>query len=140
MDNMTKRQRSLTMSRIRSKDTRPECRVRSFLYKMGYRYKKNVRELPGSPDIVLRKYNSVIFINGCFWHHHEGCSKATMPKTNKTYWREKLQRNAAKDNANSRMLNSMGWRVITIWECEINQDLSSALAKIIEFLNKPIDF
>jgi len=136
MDNMTKQQRTITMSKIRSKNTSPECRFRLSLFRMGYRYKKNVRQLPGSPDIVMKKYGLVIFINGCFWHRHEGCIKATIPNTNRPYWQKKFQRNIARDIANSRILESMGWRVMTIWECEIKQDLSSSLDKVVELLSR----
>ena len=135
MDNMTSGQRSLTMSNIKSKETSPERKLRLSLFRIGYRYRKNVRLLPGKPDIVLRKYGSIIFVNGCFWHHHNGCGKATIPQTNVAYWQEKLRRNISKDTTNLKMLEEMGWKVMTVYECEINNDLASTLTKVVEFLN-----
>ena len=139
MDNMTKRQRSETMSKIRSEDTSPERKLRRSLFRLRYRYRKNVSYLPGCPDIVMRKYHSVIFINGCFWHHHQGCSKATIPHTNRPYWQEKLKRNTSRDATNLRMLKNTGWRVLTIWECEINKDFDATLIKVVEFLKATSD-
>lgn len=136
MDNMSKRQRSFTMARIRSKNTTPERKIRSALFKMGFRYRKCVKDLPGTPDIVLKKFKAVIFVNGCFWHHHAGCFKAVIPKTNRVYWEQKIQGNVAKDLTNTVALQALGWRVITIWECEINSDLSSVMSKIITFLRQ----
>lgn len=139
MDNMTRLQRSLTMSKIRSKETSPEFRLRVSLFKLGYRYRKNVKQLPGCPDIVLRKYHLIIFINGCFWHHHEGCIKATIPHTNLAYWQEKLRRNVSRDIDNLMILEDMGWKVMTIWECEIKKDLAGILSNVIDFLKTAND-
>jgi DNA mismatch endonuclease (patch repair protein) len=139
MDNLTKRQRSETMSKIRSKETSPERKLRQSLFRLGYRYKKNVKHLPGCPDIVMKKYNSIIFINGCFWHHHDGCTKATIPHTNRTYWQEKLKRTTSRDVANLKILEDMRWKVMTIWECEINKDLDATLVKVFEFLKTSSD-
>ena len=127
-DNHTSAQRSYNMSRIRSKDTKPEERVRKELFSRGFRYRKNVKELPGKPDIVLKKYNTVVFVNGCFWHMHD-CGRFTLPKTNLDYWKEKLQRNVKRDSENEKKLRSLGWKVIVIWECQLNKDR----------LNKTID-
>ena len=106
------------MSRIRSKDTAPEIRVRSMLHKAGYRFRLHVKDLPGKPDIVLPKYKTVIFVHGCFWHRHKGCSKATTPSTNSEYWKKKFQRNVERDKQDQAELKKLGWKVIVIWECE----------------------
>lgn len=105
------------MASIRSTDTKPELIVRRHLYARGYRYRKNFRRLPGSPDIVLRKYRTVIFIHGCFWHGHE--THFHLPKSNRSFWEEKIQRNRQRDIKNRERLRAMGWNVITVWECAL---------------------
>lgn len=130
MDNMTRRQRSRTMSKIRSIETKPEKKLRSALHVKGFRFRKNVNALPGKPDIVLPRFKTIIFVNGCFWHQHPGCPKATMPKSNKRYWREKLRKNVNRDNQNMEKLSSAGWKVIVFWECEIEKDLSAVYSVI----------
>jgi len=127
MDNLTVLQRSRTMSRIRSKDTLPECRLRKSLHKHGFRYRKNVATLPGKPDIVLPKYKTVIFVNGCFWHQHANCSKANTPKSNKEYWDKKLIQNVERDKNNFEKLKILGWKVLTVWECELQKDLQNIM-------------
>ena len=117
MDIWSKKKRSAVMSRIRSKDTKPEWIVRRYLFSRGYRYRKNVKGLPGTPDIVLRKYGIVIFIHGCFWHEHE--VDGTMPKTNQKFWVDKIERNKWRDTKNKKMLRKMGWSVMTVWECQL---------------------
>lgn len=114
--------RSYNMSRIRSKDTKPEETVRKFLFSQGFRYRKNVKKLPGCPDVVLPKYKTVIFINGCFWHVHEGCPNFIWPENNKDYWIKKLSGNIKRDKQNYQLLSERGWRVITIWECELKNE------------------
>jgi DNA mismatch endonuclease (patch repair protein) len=118
VDNLTKDQRSKNMSRIRSKNTKPEMIVRKKLHSLGYRYRLHKKELPGKPDIFLKKFNLAIFVNGCFWHQH-GCKKTSMPKSNKNYWTEKLKKNVIKDKKNKKTLLNMGFNVLTMWECEI---------------------
>jgi len=118
MDHLTPDQRSQNMSRIQSKNTRPEKRVRSALHKMGYRFRIHRKDLPGSPDIVLPKFETVILVHGCYWHRHEGCSNATTPKTNKAFWQEKFQNNIDRDLKNTDKLKGLGWNVKVIWECE----------------------
>lgn len=118
-DTMTPEQRSRCMAAIKSKDTKPEIMVRKFLFSKGLRYRVNNRKLPGSPDIVLKKYKTVVFIDGCFWHGHEGCKYYRLPKTNTDFWRHKIAMNIARDYANGVELDLAGWRVIRIWECEI---------------------
>jgi len=107
------------MSRIRAKDTKPEMMVRRYLHSRGFRYRLNVRRLPGTPDIVLRKYRTVIFIHGCFWHGHEGCSLYVAPKSNTQYWTEKIARNAERDTIARARLHQLGWHTIVLWECQL---------------------
>jgi len=130
MDNMTKLQRSYTMSKIRSTETQQEKKLRSALHKQGFRFRKNVSTLPGAPDIVLPKFNTVIFINGCFWHQHPGCSRAVMPKSNTNYWEDKLKKNIHNDKKNIEHLRSLGWKVITFWECEIKNKFDDVVSRI----------
>lgn len=122
-DNHTKESRSMNMSHIRSTDTKPEEIVRQFLFKKGLRYRKNDKRYPGHPDIVLPKYKTIVFVNGCFWHQHEGCSRAVLPSSNQDYWLPKLERNIMRDRENRILLESQGWRVITVWECELKKKL-----------------
>ncbi len=119
MDRMTPDQRHYTMSRIRGKDTKPETLTRKYLFSKGFRFRKNVRKLPGTPDIVLPKWKTVVFVNGCFWHGHEGCRLYVQPKSNVEYWTEKIERNRSNDRKNISLLEEMGWKVIVLWECEL---------------------
>lgn len=114
-DNLTKEQRHKNMSAIKGKDTSIEVRVRKYLWAHGFRYRKNVKELPGKPDIVIPKYKTVIFINGCFWHHHFNCRHATIPKSNNDYWVKKINRNVDNDIKNYNLLQQMDYNVITVW-------------------------
>lgn len=116
-DNLTKEKRSWNMSRIKGKNTKPELFVRSILHSMGYRFRIHKKDLPGQPDIVLAKYKTVIFINGCFWHQHEKCRRSNIPKTNKDYWIPKLKRVKERDKENYKTLKSAGWKVLVVWEC-----------------------
>jgi len=118
-DVMTPEQRSRCMAAIKGKDTKPEMQVRRFLFSKGLRYRVNNRKLPGSPDIVLKKYKTVVFIDGCFWHGHEGCKYFRLPKSNVDFWRQKIALNIARDYANGVDLRLAGWRVIRIWECNV---------------------
>ena len=115
----TPKQRSYNMSRIRGKDTKPEELVRKYLFSQGFRYRKNDARLPGKPDIVLPKYKTVIFVNGCFWHKHEGCKYFVWPKNNAEFWKEKIEKNCERDNRDYSLLQQAGWHVIVIWECEL---------------------
>lgn len=119
MDVHDKETRSFNMSRIKGKDTKPEEIVRKYLFSQGFRYKKNDKRLPGKPDIVLPKYRTVIFVNGCFWHKHEGCKYFVWPKNNSEFWREKIKGNVERDKRKNAELIEKGWRVIIIWECEL---------------------
>lgn len=120
-DNHTKEIRSMNMSHIRCKDTKPEIIVRSFLYKNGLRFRKNDKRYPGKPDVVLPKYKTVIYVNGCFWHLH-GCSNFVWPKSNIDYWKKKINGNKARDETYYKTMTEKGWRVIIVWECEINDE------------------
>lgn len=118
---MTRDQRHYCMSRIRGKDTRPEMVVRRYLHAQGFRYSIHVRRLPGCPDIVLRKYHTVIFVNGCFWHGHPGCGKFRMPSSNVEFWQEKIRRNKERDAQEVAALEELGWKVIVVWECGLSK-------------------
>lgn len=122
-DTKTPEQRSRNMSRIRSTNTKPEELVRKFLFSKGFRYRKNDKRLPGKPDIVLPKYRTVVFINGCFWHMH-GCSRSRLPKSNLGYWKPKIERNIERDKENYELLRSLGWTVLVIWECELKKSIA----------------
>lgn len=122
MDVHSKEIRSFNMSRIRGKNTKPEELVAKYLFSQGFRYRRNVKKLPGTPDIVMKKYKTVIFINGCFWHAHEGCKYFVLPDNNKEFWKEKLFRNRERDFEKKVQLEKLGWKVITIWECQLKKD------------------
>ena len=129
MDKLTPQQRHKTMAAIRGKNTKPEIIVRRGLWKRGFRYRLNHRRLPGHPDLVLRKYRTCIFVNGCFWHGHEGCSR--VPSTNREFWEAKIRRNKERDIETQKTLAQMGWHCITVWECELK---SKVLEKTLDSL------
>ena len=138
MDKFDEQKRSEIMSKIRSKGTTPEKMVRHILFEEGFRYRLNVQKLPGVPDLVFPKYRAVIFVHGCFWHAHEGCSRATLPSSNKEFWRAKLARNRARDEEVRAALMADGWRVLTIWECACAKRTAPLLAHLAaEFLRNP---
>lgn len=118
-DIMTPEQRSRCMAAIKGKDTKPEMIVRKYLFSRGLRFRVQVRKLPGTPDIVLPKYKTAIFVNGCFWHGHEGCKYFRLPKSNVEFWMEKIERNIERDRESMRALLDLGWKVIRVWECEL---------------------
>lgn len=118
MDFVSKEKRSKIMRSIHSKDTKPEITVRSVLHRLGYRFRVHKKELPGKPDICLPKYRTVIFVHGCFWHHHTKCKEGHFPQSNATFWRHKLKKNIERDKVNQKTLRRLGWKVIVIWECE----------------------
>lgn len=122
MDKHTPETRSYNMSQIKSKDNKPEILVRKYLFNKGLRYRKNVSALPGNPDIVLPKYKTVIFVNGCFWHMHDDCPKFVWPKSNTEYWQNKILNNKQRDSINNEKLKILGWKVLIIWECELKKD------------------
>jgi len=117
-DHLSKEKRSWNMSRIRSKNTKPELTVRQYLFSRGMRYRLHSSRLPGKPDISNQRRKIAVFVNGCFWHHHDGCRRATIPKSNTEYWIPKLEKNAASVEKNIQELKSNGWQVYTVWECE----------------------
>ena len=119
MDNKTKEQRSKNMSAVRVKGTKPEIILRTRLFRQGFRYRLNVKNLPGSPDIVLPKYKTIIFVNGCFWHGHRGCKKAVLPETNTAFWKEKIDATKLRDKKTIKMLKVLGWHCLICWECDI---------------------
>jgi DNA mismatch endonuclease (patch repair protein) len=132
MDIWDKDKRSECMSKIRSKDTKPELALRKALFARGFRYRANDIKLPGKPDIVLRKYKTVIFLHGCFWHSHEGCKYASIPKTNTKFWVDKITSNAERDKANAEKLAALGWNVLTVWECEIRHKYKHDITPLID--------
>ena len=117
-DRLTPERRSRLMSRVRSKNTKPELIVRSLVHAMGYRFRLHRRDLPGCPDLVLAAYKTALFVHGCFWHRHRGCRKASEPSTRVEFWTDKFRRNVARDRKNRARLLNAGWRVIVVWECE----------------------
>ncbi len=120
-DVLTKEQRHLNMSHIHGKDTKPEEIVKKYLFSKGYRYRKNDSRYPGRPDIVLPKYHTVIFVHGCFWHRHPGCTYAVIPSTNRKFWQKKFDQNVARDKKVQGQLKADGWNIIVVWECEISR-------------------
>ena len=122
-DRLSTQERSRNMSAIKSKDTKPEIYFRKKLFALGFRYRKNTAHVVGHPDIFLTKYNTAIFVNGCFWHRHEGCKTATMPKSNIEFWQTKFDRNVARDRKEHAELEAAGWHVIVLWECEVKKRL-----------------
>jgi DNA mismatch endonuclease, patch repair protein len=132
----SKKTRSYNMSRIRSKDTKPELLVRQYLFKQGYRYRLHDKKLPGKPDIVLKKYKTVIFVHGCFWHGHEGCKYYVIPKTRAEWWQSKIEGNRSRDIENIKALQEAGWKVISIFECELKKDKrESTLQRLVNELH-----
>ena len=121
MDNHSPQQRHKNMASVKSKGTKPEILVRKYLWRRGFRYSLNSSRLPGHPDIVLRKYRTCIFINGCFWHGHEGCKHSHLPATNYEFWKTKIDNNKKRDKKEQQQLAKMGWHTITIWECELKR-------------------
>jgi DNA mismatch endonuclease, patch repair protein len=131
--------RSYNMSRIKGKNTKPEMLVRQFLHAKGFRYRLHVKNLPGTPDIVLPKYKTVIFIHGCFWHGHNGCKYYVVPKTRTEWWLKKINSNIFNDNRATEMLKDKGWKIITLWECDLKpHKISKSLSSVVKRLKKLI--
>jgi DNA mismatch endonuclease, patch repair protein len=137
-DFMTSVQRSNAMSAVRSTETKIERILRSHLHRKGFRFRKNVRGLPGRPDIVLPKYRCAIFVNGCFWHHHKDCKRSKLPTTRREFWSKKIGNNMTRDQRHITELTDDGWRVLTIWECELrdpktqDQAINKVIAKLVQ--------
>lgn len=137
MDVHNKEIRSYNMSRIKGKKTKPEEVVAKYLFAKGFRYRRNVKGLPGTPDIVLKKYRTVIFVNGCFWHCHEGCKWFVLPETNDEFWKKKFDCNRERDKQNYKKLQDDGCNVIIVWECEIrHSDLKMRLETLVEEITR----
>lgn len=137
-DIKSKSSRSKNMSAIKSKNTKPELLVRKFLFSNGFRYRINVSKLAGKPDIVLKKYNTVIFINGCFWHYHKGCKYFVWPKQNSDFWRNKILKNEERDKRNYDTLIKDGWKVIIVWECDLKNNREETLNTLIHSIKQNI--
>lgn len=129
-DRVSKDVRSRNMAAIKGANTKPEELVRKYLYSKGFRYRKNVRTLPGSPDVVLPKYKTVIFVNGCFWHKHD-CKWFKWPKSNADFWRDKITKNAERDARNKEELEKDGWQVLSVWECKLKEDFEDTMSKVV---------
>lgn len=131
--------RSWLMSRVRARDTRPELVVGDFLRARGFKFRRHVQTLPGTPDIVLPRLKTAVFINGCFWHQHRGCARAAVPKSHRRFWVAKLTRNAERDNEIRKLLRSRGWSVVTLWECRLKntETRKSCLSRFLRRLNRP---
>ena len=133
-DTLSKEKRSWNMSRIRCKDTKPELMLRSMLHRAGFRFRVHERKLPGTPDIVLPRYKTIIFVNGCFWHRHKNCKYAYNPKSKPDFWQDKFSKTILRDREKIKALRSSGWKVITVWECDLQKDPDSILAKVVQNL------
>jgi DNA mismatch endonuclease (patch repair protein) len=133
MDYLTPAQRHRCMSAIHAKNTKPELLVRRYLFSRGFRYRLNDPRLPGHPDLVLRKYRTVVFVNGCFWHGHEGCKYFRLPQTNTEFWQAKIIRNAERDKAEQRALAALGWHCITVWECQLKPKVREQTLESLAF-------
>lgn len=132
-DKFDKETRSRIMAKVAGKNTEPETAVRKLIWQMGFRYRLHDKNLPGKPDIVFSKKKKIIFVHGCFWHNHIGCKMATMPQSNADYWQAKIQRNVNRDKTNIAKLESMGWQVLIVWECEL-KDIETLKSKLLCFL------
>lgn len=133
-DTMSASQRHHCMSCIHSSATKPEIKVRHWLWSHGYRYRLNVKGVPGKPDIVMRRYRTAIFVNGCFWHGHEGCDKYRIPKTNVEFWETKIKRNRERDRQNYQILKDNGWQVLVLWECQLAKKLFETTMQEVEVM------
>lgn len=138
-DVMTPKQRSRCMAAVKGKDTKPEMIVRKYLFSRGLRFRVQVRKLPGTPDIVLPKYKTAIFVNGCFWHGHEDCKYFRLPKSNVEFWKEKIGRNIERDRESMQALLDLGWKIIRVWECELRNKANreDTLNKIYKSITSP---
>lgn len=135
-DKLTPERRSWNMSKIRGKDTKIEIKVRHYLFSKGFRYRKNVKDMPGKPDIVLPRYKTVIFVHGCYWHRHEGCKNCTTPSTNQDFWLKKFNKTVQNDLKQRIQLENAGWKVLILWECQIEKNFDALMEELTnELLN-----
>ena len=135
-DKLSAERRSWNMSRIKSKDTKPEIIVRKYLFAKGFRFRKNDKRYPGKPDIVLPKYRTAVFVHGCFWHRHTGCKDATTPKTRTEFWQEKFKKNVLNDEITKKALEELGFCVVVLWECEIEREFEATMDRLIATLGQ----
>ena len=133
-DHISKAQRSANMRAVRSRNTEPEVRVRKVVRSLGYRFRLHRRDLPGKPDIAFTDLHKAVYVHGCFWHQHSGCRRATMPQTNRAFWRKKLKRNAVRDSKQLAAIRKRGWRALVVWECE-TKDEKRLVARLKRFLS-----
>lgn len=136
IDTLTPERRSWNMSRIKGQNTGPERKLRSLLHKSGLRFRLHRKDLPGKPDIVFPKYKTIIFVNGCFWHRHKGCALAYTPKSRTDFWLAKFERTIERDAQKTKELRALGWRVLTLWECEINSEIERCLERVMTTLRE----
>lgn len=136
MDKLSPTVRSRVMSAVHGKNTAPEIMVRRTLHALGFRFRLHRKDLPGKPDIVLPKYRTCIFVHGCFWHHHEGCIKSKMPKTNAEFWQNKIQANVMRDKSNQDDLAKLGWQALIVWECDIKKDVNSVVKSVVDEIQR----
>ncbi|MGR9109103.1 MAG: very short patch repair endonuclease [Gammaproteobacteria bacterium] len=138
-DILSKKQRSEAMSRVRSEDTKPEWILRCGLHRLGFRYRLSNPDLPGKPDLIFARYHAVVFVHGCYWHRHPGCKNASMPKSNVDFWTKKFAENVGRDRRTETQLKARGWRVMVVWECELNKNTLSSIRKVADWLKRKGD-
>ena len=138
-DHLSPKERSELMSRINSTETEPERLTRSLLHRQGYRFRKNVSNLPGTPDVVLPKYDTVIFVHGCYWHRHDCRNGRSVPTKNRELWLEKFERNVERDAENEKALKDLGWQVLTVWECNLNDDPMQVVEHVVQQLDSQLE-
>lgn len=129
-DIISKEKRSRLMAQVKSRDTKPEIAVRSLIHRAGFRFRLHRNNLPGKPDIVLTRYKTIVFVHGCFWHQHTGCKRAKLPSTNFEFWERKLRNNQIRDEAVSKKLNELGWKIKVIWECSLKEGTNELIAEL----------
>lgn len=139
VDRVSPEVRSRMMASIRGRDTQPELIVRRYLHNLGFRYRIAPRDLPGKPDLVLRKHGAAVFVHGCFWHSHQGCRLATVPATRTAFWEEKLMANRTRDHLQQAKVRAAGWRIAVVWECALKSDREAALSSLAAFLRSEQD-
>jgi len=133
MDVFLKKKRSWIMSRVKGRDTKPELKIRSLVHKLGFRFRLGNRKLPGTPDLILTRFKKVIFVHGCFWHGHKNCRRAKLPETNADFWKNKIKKNKLRDTKDIKTLKTLGWKSLTIWQCELKNSLKVQI-KLKKFL------
>lgn len=135
-DTITKAERSKVMSKVRSRDTKPEWILRCGLHRLGFRYRLGNTKMPGRPDLVFPKFHAAVFVHGCYWHRHPGCKNATTPKSNVAFWEEKFARNVARDRRTQQTLEALGWRVLVVWECELAKETVDTIQRVARWLRE----